>query len=97
MFKKEFPIHELKWSLLRFKYNLELISYISIDVTCEVQVYSISSNFLTVTDAPPTKIFLISCSFWENPANLYVGAPQKLASPPMGNSVSTCDLLVRTC
>ena len=24
-----------------------------------------------------TKIFLISCSFWENPANLYVGA-----SPP---------------
>ena len=30
--------------------------------------------------APPTaKIFLISCSFWENPANLYVGAP-----PPRG-------------
>ena len=34
-----------------------------------------------IQGAPPvcaplrTKIFLISCSFWENPANLYVGAP----------------------
>ena len=34
--------------------------------------------------APPlrTKIFLISCSFWENLANVYVGAPQELAAPP---------------
>ena len=42
-------------------------------------------------DTPPppwTKIFLISCSFWENPANLYVGAPQWLAPPPTGNPVS---------
>ena len=34
-----------------------------------------------------TKIFLISCSFWENQANLYVGAPG-LAPPPAGNPVS---------
>ena len=32
---------------------------------------------------PPlrTKIFLISCSFWENPANLYVGAPLGVGAP----------------
>ena len=46
MFKKEFPFHELKWSLLRLNYNFELISYICkiLDVTCEVLVHSISSN-----------------------------------------------------
>ena len=42
--------------------------------------------------APPpqlrTKIFLISCIFWEILANLYVGAPQELAPPPTGNPVS---------
>ena len=39
---------------------------------------------------PPlrTKIFLISCSFWENPANLYVGAPLEVGAPPTGNPVS---------
>ena len=29
------------------------------------------------TPLPRTKIFFISCSFWENPANLYVGAPPR--------------------
>ena len=38
---------------------------------------------------PWTKIFLILCSFWENPANLYVGAtPEGLAPPPTENPVS---------
>ena len=40
-----------------------------------------------------TKMFLISCSFWENPANLYVGAPQGLAPPPTGNPVSVPETL----
>ena len=37
-----------------------------------------------------TKIFSISCSFWKNPANLYVGAPSPkgLAPPPTENPVS---------
>ena len=33
-----------------------------------------------------TKIFLISCSFWENPANLYVGAPTRSWRPSYGES-----------
>ena len=41
----------------------------------------------TTPPPPRTKIFLISCSFWENPANLYVGAPPGLAPPPMRNPV----------
>ena len=44
--------------------------------------------------APParallrTKIFFISCSFWENLANLYIGISPGLAPPPTGNSGS---------
>ena len=30
-----------------------------------------------------TKIFLISCSFWENPVNLYVGAPPPRSWRPL--------------
>ena len=38
--------------------------------------------------APPlrTKIFLISCSFGENLANLYVGGPLGLGAPSYGES-----------
>ena len=34
----------------------------------------------------------ISCTFWENLANLYVGAPLRLAPLPTGNTGSTADL-----
>ena len=37
------------------------------------------------TDPPRIKMNLISCSFWENLANLYVGTPRGLAPPPTGN------------
>ena len=30
-----------------------------------------------------SKTFLISCSFWENPPNLYVGAPPQGLAPPL--------------
>ena len=86
MFKKEFPIHELKWSLLRFKYNLELISYIYIDVTCEVQVYSISSNFLTVTDAPPDQNFLNFMQFLGKSGKFVCWCPPEVGVPSYGES-----------
>ena len=38
-----------------------------------------------------TKIFLISCSFWKNLANLYVGAPRRLVPHPTGNPGSAPD------
>ena len=41
--------------------------------------------------SPRTKIFLISCSFWEIPAYLYVGAPLGVGAPPKGNPVSASD------
>ena len=34
------------------------------------------------------EIFLISCSFWKNLANLYVGTPWRLALPHTGNPES---------
>ena len=37
-----------------------------------------------------TQILSISCSFWENLAKLYVGAPGELA-PPLGNPGSATD------
>ena len=37
---------------------------------------------------PPTKIFLISCSFGENLENLYVGAPCRVGTPPTGYPAS---------
>ena len=40
-----------------------------------------------------TKIFLISCSFWENPANLYVGAPP----PPGVGAPSYGESCIRPC
>ena len=33
-----------------------------------------------------TKIFLISCSFWGNPAHLYVCAPPVVGTPSYGES-----------
>ena len=38
------------------------------------------------------QILSISCSFWENLANLYVGTPPgELVPPPQGNPGSTTD------
>ena len=56
---------------------------------CEVQ-FPLQGQWRIQGGAPlRTKIFLISCSFFENPANFYVGAPPPgLALPPTGNPVS---------
>ena len=45
------------------------------------------------TRAPPgVQIFSISCSFWENSTNSYVGAPPgELAPPPRGNPGSATE------
>ena len=66
---------------------------VSIDVRIPgVQWYILKRERNPVADprgaprsAPPlgTKILLISCSFWENPANLYVGAPPPRSWRPL--------------
>ena len=46
--------------------------------------------------APPIQILSISCSFRENLAKLYVGAPPgELAPPPHGNPGSPTELCLR--
>ena len=49
----------------------------------EIYWVNLSSQWRIQGGAPPlrTKIFLILCSFWENPANLYVGAPPRSLRP----------------
>ena len=58
----------------------------------EISVLPIRHVNLAVADprgCPTDQNFLNFMQFWENPANLYVGAPQGLAPPPSGNPVST--------
>ena len=46
------------------------------------------------TRPPGVQIFSISCSFWENLAKSYVGAPPgELVPPPRGNPGSATDLI----
>ena len=55
----------------------------------EIYWVNLSSQWRIQGGAPPpprTKIFLILCSFWENPANLYVGAPLGVCAPSYGES-----------
>ena len=65
-------------------------------IICTKTEISINYNSQTVADLrggagdarPPlgVQILSISCSFWENLTNLYVGAPPgELAPPPRGN------------
>ena len=57
---------------------LVAISIDQVNRRYEIYWVNLSSQWRIQGGAPPTprtKIFLILCSFWENPANLYVGAP----------------------
>ena len=51
---------------------------------------TVADQHSKILDASPgVQILSISCSFWENLAKLYVGAPRGLAPPPRGNPGST--------
>ena len=67
-----FWTRDLVYNVIRIRASLTLLKFLDSQF--------IMKSYRSVADprggAPLwTKIFLISCSFWENPAYLYVGAP----------------------
>ena len=49
-------------------------------------VADLHSKILEARPPPGVQILSISCSFWENLAKLYVGAPRGVGAPSLGKS-----------
>ena len=59
--------------------------FVNSAVSCTCECSAGSKGDARDACPPGAQILSISCSFWENLAKTYVGAPGELAPPPRGN------------